>query len=180
MPHRSRSSKSYIAEGRLKKAIALNGDYYLIQFGHNDEPNKGERTTDPNTTYRQYMTQYIDEVRAAGAKPILVTSMVRRQWQKEDPNKINDSSLAPYVAAVKALAKEKNVPLIDLNASSRQLCEKLGKQGCLEFSPVKDDGSYDNTHLNEKGSLMFGQLVVEELVKVVPELKPYFRDKPLD
>jgi pectinesterase len=173
-----RSSKSFITEGRLTKAIALKGNYYLIQFGHNDEPNKGERTTDPNTTYRQYMTQYIDEVRAAGAKPIIVTSMVRRQWDKSDPNKIN-SSVAPYAEAAKALAKEKNVPVVDLYTSSKQLCEKLGKEKCYEFSPTKDDGQFDNTHLNEKGSLMFGRLVVEELVKVVPELKPYFLSEPL-
>jgi exo-poly-alpha-galacturonosidase len=175
-----RSSKSFITEGRLTKAIALKGDYYLIQFGHNDEPNKGERTTDPDTTYRECMSQYIDQARAIGAKPILVTSMVRRQWNKSDPNKINDSSLAPYVAAVKAIAKEKNVPLIDLNASSKQLCEQMGKAGCQVFSPVKDDGQFDNTHLNSKGSVMFAKLVVEELVQKVPELKPYFRSEPAE
>ena len=173
-----RSSKSFINEGRLKKAIALKGDYYLIQFGHNDEPNKGEeRSTDPNTTYREYMTQYINEVRAIGAKPILVTSMVRRQWDKSDPNKIN-STLTPYAEAVKSLAKEKNVPVVDLYTSSKQLCEKLGKEKCLEFSPMKENNQYDNTHLNAKGSVMFAQLVVEELVKVAPELKPCFRSEP--
>jgi len=174
-----RSSKSFIAEGRLTKAIALKGDYYLIQFGHNDEPNKGEeRTTDPNTTYREFLTRYIDETRAIGAKPILVTSMVRRQWDKSDPNKIN-SSLTPYAEAVKALAKEKNVPVVDLYTSSKQLCEQLGKKGCWEFSPVKDNNEFDNTHLNAKGNVMFGRLVVEELVKVAPELKPCFRSEPI-
>jgi pectinesterase len=172
-----RSSKSFIAEGRLTKAIALKGDYYLIQFGHNDEPNKGERTTDPNTTYREFMTQYINDARAIGAKPILVTSMVRRQWDKSDSNKIN-SSLIPYVEAVKALAKEKNVPLVDLYTRSKQLCEQMGKEKCWEFSPIKDNNQYDNTHLNAKGSVMFGQLVVEELIKVAPELKPCFRSEP--
>lgn len=173
-----RSSKSFINEGRLKKAIALKGDYYLIQFGHNDEPNKGEeRTTDPNTTYREYMTQYINEVRAIGAKPILVTSMVRRQWDKSDPNMIN-STLAPYAEAVRQLAKEKNVPLVDLYTSSKKLCEQLGKQKCYEFSPIKDSNQFDNTHLNDKGSVMFARLVVEDLVKAVPELKPCFRSEP--
>jgi pectinesterase len=172
-----RSSKSFISEGRWTKALALKGDYYLIQFGHNDEPNKGERTTDPNTTYREFMTKYIDETRAIGAKPILVTSMVRRQWDKSGNGKIN-SSLIPYVEAVKSLAKEKNVPLIDLHASSKTLCEQLGKEKCWEFSPVKDNNEFDNTHLNAKGSVMFAQLVVEELIKAVPELKPCFRSEP--
>jgi pectinesterase len=173
-----RSSKSFIKEGLWTKALALKGDYYLIQFGHNDEPNKGERTTDPNTTYREYMAQYIDEVRAIGAKPILVTSLVRRQWSKTEPNKIN-SSLVPYVEAARAVAKEKNVPIIDLHASSKQLCEKLGKEKCHEFSPIKNNNEFDNTHLNAKGSVMFARLVVEGLVQAVPELKPLFRSEPV-
>src|SRR5580698_749057 len=70
-----RSSKSFIAEGRWTNALALKGDYYLIQFGHNDEPGKGpDRETDPATTYPQNLIKYIDEARAIGAKPILVTS----------------------------------------------------------------------------------------------------------
>jgi lysophospholipase L1-like esterase len=103
---------------------------------------------------------------------------VRRQWDKSDPNKIN-SSLVPYVEAVKALAKEKNVPVVDLHASSKQLCEKLGKEKCYEFCPIKDTNEFDNTHLNAKGSVMFARLVVEELVKVAPELKPCFRSEPV-
>ncbi|MGA2069935.1 MAG: rhamnogalacturonan acetylesterase [Sedimentisphaerales bacterium] len=173
-----RSSKSFINEGLWTKALALKGDYYLIQFGHNDEPNKGERTTDPNTTYREFMSKYIDDTRAIGAKPILVTSMVRRQWDKSGNGKIN-SSLIPYVEAVKAIAKEKNVPIVDLHASSKKLCEQLGKEKCHEFSPIKDNNEFDNTHLNAKGSVMFARLVVEELAHVEPELKPYFRNEPV-
>ena len=172
-----RSSKSFINEGRWAKALELKGDYYLIQFGHNDEPGKAERSTEPNTTYRKFMTQYIDEARAIGAKPVLVTSLVRRQWDKSGSGKIN-SSLTPYVEVVKQIAKEKNVPLVDLHARSKELCEQLGKEKCLEFSPIKDNNQSDNTHLNAKGSPMFARLVVEELVRAVPKLKPCFRKEP--
>lgn len=173
-----RSSKSFINEGRWKKALALKADYYLIQFGHSDEPGKGpERETDPATTYRQFMARYVDDARAIGVKPILVTSLVRRQWDKSDNGKIK-SSLVPYVEAIKKLAAEKNVPLIDLHARSKELCESLGKQKCIEFSPLKNTNDVDNTHLIEKGSTLFGQLVVEELVKVAPELKVCFRNQP--
>ena len=174
-----RSSKSFIDENRWAQALELKGDYYLIQFGHNDEPGKGpQRQTDPNTTYREYMTRYVDESRAIGAKPILVTSLVRRQWDKSGSGKI-DSSLIPYVKTVKQIAKEKNVPLIDLHARSKELCEQWGKEKCLEFSPIKDNNQPDNTHLNAKGSLIFARLVVEELVNAVPELKPCFRSEPI-
>ncbi len=172
-----RSSKSFIKEGHWAEALALKGDYYLIQFGHNDEPGKGERSTNPKTTYREFMTQYIDEARAIGAKPILVTSLVRRQWDKSGSGKIN-SSLTPYVEAVEQLAKEKNVPLVDLHAHSKELCEQLGREKCNEFSPMKSNNQIDNTHLTDQGSVMFGRIVAEELIKAVPELRPYFHIEP--
>ncbi len=172
-----RSSKSYINEGRWTKAVELKGDYYLIQFGHNDEPHKGDRSTDPNTTYRQFMTRYVDDARAIGAKPILVTSLTRRQFDESGSGKIK-SSLTPYVEVVKLLATEKKVPLVDLHARSIELCEKRGYGKCCEFSPRKKDGQFDSTHLNAKGSVIFARLVVEELVRAVPELKPFFRSEP--
>ena len=164
--------------GRWEKALALKGDYYLIQFGHNDQPGKGvDRETDPATTYPQFMARYVDEARAIGAKPVLVTSLTRRDWNKSGDGKIT-SSLEPYVAAVKKVAAEKNVPLVDLHAASKALCEQLGQKRCNELSPLTTNG-VDNTHLNAKGSKVFGRLVAEELVKAVPELTPCFHfDQP--
>jgi polygalacturonase len=126
------------------------------------------------------MTRYVDEARAIGAKPILVTSLVGRQFDESDSGKIN-SSLVPYVEVVKAIAAEKNVPLIDLHARSQELCEKLGREGCLVFSPLKvveGSNAVDNTHLNQTGSVMFARLVIEELRKAVPELAQYLRSEP--
>jgi pectinesterase len=167
-----RSSRSFIREGRWTNALALKGDYYLIQFGHNDEPGKGDRTTDPQTTYREFMTRYVDDCRAMGAHPILVTSLTRRQFGAD--GKIH-SSLIPYVDVVKALAAEKQVPLIDLHARSLELCEQMGRENCLSFSPLKNTNQVDNTHLNAAGSVIFGRLVVEDLARVAPELKPCFK-----
>jgi pectinesterase len=186
-----RSSKSFIAEGRWKECLALKPDYVLIQFGHNDQPgHPGDRETDPQTTYRQYMTQYIEDARAAGIRPVLVTSLSRRQWGPD--GKIH-STLQPYVDVVKAIAAEKHVPLIDLHARSIELYEKLGREGCQEISPLKnattqpaagkDDETvadqkaaakvFDGTHLNKKGGELVGAIVAEELKKAVPELASY-------
>jgi pectinesterase len=173
-----RSSKSFITEGKWKKALELKGDYYLIQFGHNDEPGKGlERETDPTTTFTTNMLRYVAEARAIGAKPILVTSLVRRQWDKTGNGKIN-SSLVPYVEAVKRIAAEQSVPLVDLHARSQALCEVWGREKCLVFSPLKLTNQVDNTHLNAKGSVIFARLVVEELRRVAPELAPCLRAEP--
>ncbi len=171
-----RSSKSFIDEGRWEKALALKGAYYLIQFGHNDQPGKGpQRETDPDTTYTQFMSRYVDEARAIGARPVLVTSLTRRNFDKSGNGKI-DSTLTPYVQAVKRLAQAKHVPLIDLHARSIALCEQLGREKTHAFDPIKEDGSADTTHLDAQGSVVFARLVVEELVRAVPELKPHFRE----
>lgn len=182
-----RSSKSFINEGRWKEVLDAKPDYVLIQFGHNDQKlNDPARGTDPETTYRQYMNQYVDEAIAHGIKPILVTSLSRRQWAKDSSSKI-ESTLAPYANVVKEIAKQKNVPLIDLHARSIELYEKLGKAEINTMSPTKpatqlsDDPSekaatvLDGTHLNAKGSAIVGKIVAEEMAKVVPALAPYVK-----
>ncbi len=173
-----RSSKSFRAEGHWDKAIALKGDYYLIQFGHNDEPGKGpDRETDPATTYTENMTRYVDEVIAIGAKPILVTSLVRRNFDSANPGKIK-SSLEPYVEAVKKIAAAKNIPLIDLHARSLELCEALGPVETAKLNPLKPDGTPDTTHLDPGHSLVFGRLVAKELRRVVPALGSVLLEEP--
>jgi len=177
-----RSSMSFMREGRWTNALALKGDYYLIQFGHNNEPGRPDRSTDM-ATFISNMTQYVDEALAIGAKPILVTPMVRRQWEKGSTNKIN-SSLAPYAAEVRKIAAAKNVPLVDLHDRAKELCESLGKEHCYElFSPTKTvsgTNTFDNTHLRGPGHVMFARLVVEELRRAVPELAPVLLAEPLN
>ena len=73
------------------------------------------------------------------------------------------------------------MPLVDLHARSKELYEHLGKDKSNELAALKDDGSIDNTHLNDKGSVVFGKIIVDELVKAAPELKPCFRsEQPSD
>ena len=171
-----RSSKSYTDEGRWKEALALKGDYYLIQFGHNDQPGKGpERETDPRTTYTEYMARYVDDVRAMGAQPILVTSLTRRTFED---GRIR-SSLGPYVDAVKALGAAKGVPVIDLHARSIELAERLGEPAWEPLSPRDATGNVDRTHLNSKGSVVVAPLVVEGLRSAVPALARHLRTEPL-
>ena len=140
----------------------------LIQFGHNDQPGKGpERETDPNTTFAENMARYVDEARAAGAKPVLITSLTRRNFEN---GRLVDT-LSPYVEAVKRVAAEKKVPLVDLYARSTALVEKLGPNGMAEMEPPgKQPGTMDHTHLTTRGGEMIAPLIVEELRKVAPEL----------
>ena len=103
-----RSTMSFMKEGKWTNALALKGDYYLIQFGHNNEPGKPGRSTDM-PTFVSDMKKYVDDTRAIGAKPVLVTPLTRRRWDKTQSGKIN-SSLTPYADAVKEIGAEKKVP----------------------------------------------------------------------
>ncbi|MDZ4820683.1 MAG: nitrilase-related carbon-nitrogen hydrolase [Planctomycetota bacterium] len=175
------SSKSYIDSGRWKECRKLRPAYVLIQFGHNDQPGKGaDRETDPQTTYRQNLIKFVDEARAASIRPILVTPLSHRSWNKE--GKI-ESSLAPYAEVVKQVAAEKGTLCIDLHARSIDLYEKLGREGCLAISPEKKTGTEkkagtDNTHLNAKGSEMIGALIVAELASMDRSVASLFQATP--
>jgi pectinesterase len=171
-----RSSKSYIDEGKWAEALALKGDYYLIQFGHNDQPGKGpERETDPETTYRANLARYVDDVRAIGGQPILVTSLTRRTFK----GKRIESSLGPYVEAVRAVGSLEKVPVIDLHASSIALAERMGETAWEPLSPRTANGDVDRTHLNAKGSAIVAPLLVDGLRSAVPRLAPHLRAEPL-
>jgi beta-xylosidase/lysophospholipase L1-like esterase len=173
-----RSSKSFRTEGHWDKALAAKGDYYLIQFGHNDQPGKGpDRETDPATTFPENMARYVDEVRAQGAQPILVTSLTRRIFSKSDPTRI-ESSLTPWADAVKKVAAAKNVPLIDLHALSIAWCEQLGPDGTAQFNFPDTSGKTDTTHLQGEGRVAFARLVVDELRRTVPALAPFLLAEP--
>ena len=173
-----RSSKSFREEGHWATALAAKGDYYLIQFGHNDQPGKGpERETDPATTFPANMARYVDDVRAIGATPILVTSLVRRTFKetrtvRQEPATLV-STLGPWVEAVRRVAIERRVPLIDLDASSRALCERIGPVQTAAFRLKAAAGGWDTTHLDAAGSAVFARLVVDELRAAVPALAPY-------
>jgi pectinesterase len=173
-----RSSKSFFGENLWQPALDLKGDYYLIQFGHNDEPGKGpERETDPATTFPQNLSRYVNEARAIGARPILVTSLTRRKFTPGRPHQLLPS-LVPYAAATARVAQLEHTPLLDLHARSIAFCEQLGEPGCEALSPRTAEGGVDQTHLNAKGSAAIARLVVEELRRIAPELASAFLAEP--
>ncbi len=174
-----RSTMSFKNEGRWTNALALKGDYYFIQFGHNNQPGKPGRSTDMSTFIAD-MKQYVDEAKAIGAKPVLVTPLSRRQWDKGNTGKIN-SSLVPYAEEVRKIAAEKNVPLIELHDRSLEYYEKVGRAQVEKFSPIKTvDGTntIDGTHLAGIGRVLIAQLVVEEIRKSIPELASHLLVEP--
>ncbi len=173
LAHNGRSSKSFYEEGLWKGVLAQHGDYILIQFGHNDMPGKGpDRETDPETTYAANMRRYIDEARAAGAIPVIVTSLSRRTYK--DGKLVED--LEAYANAAKRVAEEALVQVIDLNAQSTKLLRGMTQDEADQFDAVQkpdaNGSTLDRTHLNAHGNEVFGRMVADSLASVCPELGP--------
>ena len=167
-----RSTKSFIAEGRWKRALDEKPDFVLIQFGHNDSHAKERpEATDAATSYRDFLRRYVDESRAAHATPIFITPMHRRTFDTD--GKLADI-LQPYADAMKAVAAEKKVPLIDLHTASGALFQQLGKEHCPELA----NSPTDFTHFNEKGARAMAELVMKELPGTDARLAAELRTAP--
>jgi pectinesterase len=117
------------------------------------------------------MTRYVAEARAAGAQPVLVTSIVRRVFTAE--GKIKRDSLVPYVEAVRELAMEFKVPLVDLYRETLAQAERLGSDGCAEIDARLPDGKRDTTHLGPRGREEIGRMAAQEFVKLMPAMRVY-------
>ncbi|RZU63270.1 pectinesterase family protein [Zhihengliuella halotolerans] len=172
------SSKSFADAGKLDTVLDLmrSGDYLLISFGHNDSKTSDpDRGTDPDTTYKEYLSRYIDGARAKGGHPVLVTSVERRRFDAAGNARATHGE---YPRAVRELAAATGTPLVDLAESSRALWQRLGPDGTLSHflhlapgeHPQFPDGSEDNTHFHAVGALAVARLVAAELVKkgIVP------------
>lgn len=178
-----RSSKSFLAEGRLQPILdsIKPNDYLFIQFGHNDEKPDEERATDPFTTYKQYLNVYIQEARSRGAQPVLITPVQRRKFNES--GHIIDTH-GDYIVAMKELAEEQQVPLIDLAAKSKKLYEQLGDEPSKalfmwafpgEFVSFPE-GAKDDTHFQEIGGIRIAGLVAEGIRELDLEpLQMYLR-----
>lgn len=165
-----RSSKSFRAEGLWDKAMQLNADYVLIQFGHNDNPGKGaqrETNAAPGGDFRENLRRYVTEVRAKGAKPILITPTTRRVYAKNGLIDRAEGNL-PYAEATRDVAQDMNVPLLDLNRQTRDQFDRMGEGPSNWIQP---DG--DRTHFTARGARFIAALTADALQKAVPELKQF-------
>lgn len=135
----ARSTRSYRSEGAWDIALdEMKVDGYkevfvLIQMGHNDQArNKPERWTEEATEFPDNLRRFVREARAAGAVPVLVTPLSRRDFR----DGVLDDSLASWSQQVRKVAGELKTPLIDLNARSEQLARRLGAVGSMDLAQL--------------------------------------------
>jgi DNA sulfur modification protein DndE len=163
-----RSTKSFIDEGRWEAVLkALRaGDWVFIQFGHNDEKKEDPtRYAAPQDGYRKNLTRFVEEARGRGARPVLLTPVMRRRFDQE--GKFFDTH-GEYPDVVRALARELNVPLIDLHKSTQTLIERHGPEGSKKLFLWIKPGEYkslpqgreDDTHFSEYGAREVAALAV--------------------
>src|ERR1051326_4477192 len=122
-----RSTKTFISEGLWQKLIddAHEGDYVFIQFGHNDESKeKTDRYTSPDD-YKANLGRFINETREKKAFPVLLTPVSRRQFDSLGHVKETHAEYSPLVREV---AKQYNVPMIDMDEKSKELLQKFGPE----------------------------------------------------
>jgi len=180
-----RSSKSFIDEGLWAKALAEHGQYYFIQFGHNDQKPKPALHTDPDTGYSDNLRRYIADVRAIGAIPIVLSPLSRRNYK--DGNLVDDG-LKEYAAAARKVADEEHVAFVDLFHLSQRYLSKLSQAEADELDAVghpdakAENGSVtkpDRTHLDDRGKALFGRMVADEVIRVEVELGPNVKGVPV-
>ena len=158
------------------------GDYLFMEFGHNDQKQKGPG----KGAYYSFMTSlktFIDEARARGAYPVLVTPTQRRSF--DATGHIRDTH-EDYPEAMRWLAAKENVPLIDLNEMTRTLYEALGTETSKRAFVHYPAGAYpgqkqdfaDNTHFNPYGAYQIAQCVIEGMKKAVPNLAKHLKIDP--
>jgi lysophospholipase L1-like esterase len=165
------STKSFRELGLWDRVLKEKGQWVLIQFGHNDQKTADpKRYTDPTTTYRDNLRAFIREVRESGGKPVLVTSVARRNYVEGKMTTI----LTPYVEAAQAVGKEMQVPVIDLHRASFALFQQMGEKFCQLYGPSEKDKS----HFSREGARMMARLVAEGLEREVPDLRPHLQLVP--
>jgi lysophospholipase L1-like esterase len=166
-----RSTKSFIDEGRWQKIVddLRAGDFVIIQFGHNDEKVEDpKRGTDPRTTFPDNLRRYLKDVRAELASPILATPVARRKFDKT--GKLTPTHGA-YPDAIRAVAKEEKVPLLDLETATMQWLQAVGDEPSRKFfmwigpgtHPKLPNGRKDDTHFVEAGATKVAELAVAQI-----------------
>lgn len=157
---------SFLSSNRLDKilAVAQPGDYLFIEFGHNDQKEKGADAGAFNG-YADRLRLFVNKFRAIGGYPVIVTSTARRSFDEYGALLY---TLGDFPAAARQVAQEMNVPLIDLNKMTRDFYLALGveesKHALVHYAantfPNQKQSLQDNTHFNTYGASQIAKMVL--------------------
>lgn len=177
-----RSSRSFIYEGRWDTILSRikAGDFVVIQFAHNDDVITKSKTYSTHTEFRYNYSKYVKETLAKGATPILCPPIVRRKFI----DSVLIETHGEYPNIICEVAKQFNVPLVDLHTKSKELLTQLGEEDSkpiyLQILPgvykKAPNGKIDNTHFSEFGAITWSGIFTDDLKKQNLELANYLLD----
>lgn len=164
-----RSSKSFMVDGRLDTILQRikPGDFFFISFGHNDASiGIPDRYASPED-YKTYLARYVNGARQRGATPVLLTPVGRRDFNTVTQE--FNVSFPAYVEACIEVAKELDVPLIDLSKLSIAYYDQIGNPATEKVFLYAKPGEYpkypngvnDNTHFSSFGAQKIAGLVAK-------------------
>lgn len=174
-----RSSRTYRGEGLWDEVKdSLNeGDFVLMQFGHNDGGHIdtpkyrgsirgmgdetqvvdfGNDSTEVVHTYGWYMKKYIEETKAKGATPIVLSMVPRNIWHGDKVERNDDD----YAGLAKQAAEEMDAIFVNLNDEVALKYEAMGKDQVKDYFPK------DHTHTNKEGAEVNALTVAENLEQI--------------
>jgi lysophospholipase L1-like esterase len=176
-----RSTRTFMDEGRWQPVVDAmqEGDYVFVQFGHNDEV-KTKKSYTSEEVFKANLVKYITDTRSKKANPVLLTPVARRSF---DSAGHVTGTHDVYAQIVRNVAKENNVPLIDLDKEGQALYQQWGiERSKLLFNqlapgehPNYPQGKEDNTHFNELGARMIAQIVLKNVRSLRLELSERIR-----
>lgn len=178
-----RSTRRFVDEGRWAHLLSQlqAGDFVLVQFGHNDQKaDDPRRFADADTDFKAYLRRFVAEVRARGATALLATPVARRKFGAAGRV---ENTLGRYPQALREVATELGVPLVDLNALTTRHLEALGPEASKEefmwIEPGRwaalPQGRRDDTHYVLRGARATAALAAQALREAAPALRDWFR-----
>jgi len=170
---------SFLSSNRLKKVMSMMkpGDYLFIEFGHNDQKEKGP-DDGAFKSYSERMRLFVNEFRSKGGIPVIVSPANRRLF---DENGKITNSLGDYPEAARKVAEELDVPFIDLNGMTKTMYEALGPEKSKSLFVIYPANSFpwepkelnDNTHFNSYGAYQLAKCIIEGIRKNKPGLEKF-------
>lgn len=151
--------------------VAGPGDVVLLQFGHHDQAHDDLAAWGG---FSRNLERMVEEVRAAGAHPVLCTPVTGRHFA--GGRLVRTPSEHP--AAVFAIAEIHDAPVLDLRSRTRELIEAWGEgPSRLLFAQWQPDqsippsgGIEDGTRFSIDGAIAVAEIVAELLAPVMRAL----------
>lgn len=145
------------------------GDYFILQAGIND------RTYSNIDEMKQYLSMMIEECQKKGITVILATAMQTPKFWKDahgkevgEFGKPEGSGLAAFMEAIRELAAEKDVFLVDTGALTGEWYSVVGRSYVVQNYHLynKETGVEEDTlHLSYRGALKVAELIATSLAE---------------